>query len=152
MSLLEGVPLQQTYPKIFAEKKQNMQVVLYRLQEKLNSLKDREEELLVEFRGLKEKQERLLTINQQQQINLQKDLTLKRAFFQALFGTGPLEINNIELPKKPVINMPYCILVDFDNTEIYVKYHESIFEKVKSNDSISIKMVSENIRLFKDLR
>jgi hypothetical protein len=127
-----------------------MNIRLFRLQEKLQALKDREEDLLLEFQGVREKQGRLLELNLQQQREFQKKLTLEQAFYHALFGKdSPIRISN-EVLRETVIAMPYCVLVDFNQAVIYVKYHESIFNEVKNHESPSIQMVNKDICICKD--
>ncbi|MFD1736946.1 recombinase family protein [Bacillus salitolerans] len=150
--LLNGQQLKRNYRQLLNEKQKQMSIQLYRLQEKLQTLKDREEEVLVEFRDSKEKQDRLLELNLIQQKEVQKDLKLGVAFYQSLFGPyASMSIKDLS-PTEPVIVMPYCVLVDFQEATLYVKYHESIFEEVKNNDPFSLQILTKENHVWENIK
>jgi len=150
-TLLRGDQIQLKHKERLENKKQEMNVKIFRLNEKLQSLRDREEELLLEYRDFKLKQDRLVKLNLDQQKEIQTELRLEVSFYNALFGGhSAISFKNFA-QTEPLIAMPYCVLVDFHDAVIYVKYHDSIFEEVTNTDTFSLQMVDKGIRICKDL-
>lgn len=157
VTLLTGNKIQQPILKdLLNEKMHHIESHLYSITKKLKELVQREKEIKSQLYFQNEKSLRLQEANQKEQTKLQQQLFFEKGFYQLLKGTS---MDNLQkymetgISEKGLVVVPYLLLVDFNKKNIYIKFHQNLFNQVNNNEEpFELQMVDEDIFLSKNIR